>query len=396
MSSIHRQLAATQQKKRLPHPPKRKFHYLFAFLFWLLAATPANAAVFLRVAIETGAKQVQVGSSTPATVEDSRGNSLGRIDGMSSLAAVKDGSGISLQRWRSRKMRVDPQGDGYIYIGDRWYQGQAILVPTNNGITAINYVPLEDYLASVVGGEVPANWPAEALKAQAVAARSYALYKRRHQSNALYDLEDTTASQVYKGLESETNTTRHAVTSTEGQVLTYNNRIIEAVFHSSSGGHTENVEDVWSSPRPYLVGVRDFDRGAPVFQWTEVFSQSDISNKISSVGKVLSMTPERTTPQGRVAAMRIEGSRGSKVIDGDELRRVLDLRSSLFTVVPQYGSSKSSNSAPISFQINGRGFGHGVGLSQWGSYFLALQGYNYRQILGHYYRNTTLAKIQPR
>jgi stage II sporulation protein D len=153
---------------------------------------------------------------------------------------------------------------------------------------------------------------------------------------------------------------------------------------------------VWSSPRPYLVGVRDFDSGAPVYQWTEVLSQSDVSSQISGVGKVLSMKPERTTPQGRIATMRIEGSNGSKVIDGDELRRMLDLRSSLFTVVPQYGSSKSSNSAPVAFQINGRGFGHGVGLSQWGSYFLARQGYNYRQILGHYYRNTTLAKIQPR
>ncbi len=395
MSSTNRQLEATPNQKRLPRPLKRKFWW-FAFLFWLLATTPANAAVFLRVAIETGAKQVQVGSSTTATVEDSRGHTIGQIDRMASLAAIKNRSAVSLQNWRSGQLRVDPQGDGYVYIGDRWYYGEAILVPTSDGITAINYVQLEDYLASVVGGEVPANWPAEALKAQAVAARSYALYKRRHQSNALYDLEDTTSSQVYKGLESETNTTRHAVTSTEGQVLTHNNRIIEAVFHSSSGGHTENVEDVWSSPRPYLVGVRDFDRGAPVFQWREVFSQSDISSKISDVGKVLSMKPERTTPQGRVASMRIEGSDGSKVIDGDELRKTLDLRSSLFTVVPQYGSKKSSNAAPVAFQINGRGFGHGVGLSQWGSYFLARQGYNYRQILGHYYRNTTLAKIQPR
>ncbi|WP_071517890.1 SpoIID/LytB domain-containing protein [Geitlerinema sp. PCC 9228] len=395
MSSIPCQVRATQPQKRWLRPGKPKFWW-FTFLFWLLVTTPANAAVFLRVAIETGAKQVQIGTSTAATVEDSRGNTLGEIEGMTSLAAIKDRSGISLQRWRSGQLRIDPQANGYVYIGDRWYRGEAILVPTGNGVTAINYVELEDYLASVVGGEVPTNWPVEALKAQAVAARSYALYKRRHQSNALYDLEDTTASQVYKGLESETNTTRHAVTATEGQVLTYNHRIIEAVFHSSSGGHTENVEDVWSSPRPYLVGVQDFDRGAPVFQWTEVLSQSDINRKISGIGQILSMTPEATTPQGRVSTMRIEGSQGSKVVDGDELRRILDLRSSLFTVVPQYGSSKSAGSVPVAFQINGRGFGHGVGLSQWGSYFLALQGYNYRQILGHYYRNTTLARIQPR
>jgi stage II sporulation protein D len=166
--------------------------------------------------------------------------------------------------------------------------------------------------------------------------------------------------------------------------MTHGGKVILAVFHSSSGGHTENVEDIWKQSLPYLRGVADYDQGTPVFEWTKNFSRSELSGLISGVGNVSSMTAERTTPQGRVITMLVKGDRGSKRISGNDLRSALGLKSTLFVVNP----------AGEGFQVSGRGFGHGLGLSQWGAYNLAVQGVNYQQILDHYYQNATLARIQ--
>ncbi|MEP0886338.1 SpoIID/LytB domain-containing protein, partial [Trichocoleus sp. ST-U3] len=178
--------------------------------------------------------------------------------------------------------------------------------------------------------------------------------------------------------------THQAVNATAGQVMTYGGKVILAAFHSSSGGHTENVEDIWTQPLPYLRGVADYDMGAPVFQWTKSFSRGEMSRLISGVGNVVSMTPERRTPQGRVITMKVQGDRGTKRVSGNDLRSALGLRSTLFAV-----SSTGSG-----FQIDGRGYGHGLGLSQWGAHNLAAQGTNYQQILGHYYQSATLAQLQ--
>jgi stage II sporulation protein D len=166
--------------------------------------------------------------------------------------------------------------------------------------------------------------------------------------------------------------------------MIYSGKVILAVFHSSSGGHTENVEDVWKQPLPYLRGVADYDQGAPVYEWTKDFSRSQLSRLISGVGNVISMTPERTTPQGRVITMIVKGDRSTRRISGNDLRSALGLKSTLFVVNPTSDG----------FQVNGRGFGHGLGLSQWGAHNLAAQGVNYQRILDHYYQNASLARIQ--
>ena len=258
------------------------------------------------------------------------------------------------------------------------------------------YKRQEQYLYSVLGAEMSGNWPQEALKAQAVAARSYAIHQRMKSETDLYDVDSTQYSQVYKGLQTESSGTYAAVDATAGQVLTYNGQIILAVFHSASGGHTENVEDVWMEPLPYLRAVPDYDQGAPVYQWKENFSRAQMSSKISGVGNVISMKPERTTAYGSVLSMKVVGDGGSRVMTGADLRRVLNLRSTRFTVIPQYGgifSGRNSGKPPTGFLVDGKGFGHAVGMSQWGAYNLARQGYGYQQILLHYYRGTALARI---
>lgn len=353
-------------------------------LLWLMAIAPAQASVLLRIAIENQVSQIKVGSSTRAIVRDSSGRTLGELPGMTAYMANSSGSGVALQNWQANQIYIQPTGDGYVFIGDRWYRGAINLVRTDGGLTAVNNVNLEHYLYSVIGAEMSPNWPLEALKAQAVAARSYALYQRERGSNPTYDLGDTQGWQVYKGLESEATSTYAAVDATAGQVMVYNGKIIEAFFHSSSGGHTENVEEVWTEARPYLRGVPDYDRGAPVYEWSTSVSVSQLSNLISGVGNIVSMQPEKTTKTGRIITMKVIGDSGQRAIDGEQIQRLLGLKSTRFSIQKANGV----------FQVYGKGFGHGVGMSQWGAHNLALSGANYQQMLYHYYQNASLAKLQ--
>jgi stage II sporulation protein D len=371
--------------------------WILSICLWLVSAVSAQAGVEMRVAIDEGVNRVTVGSSTKAIVRDANGREIGEIAPANGFVAEAKNSGVKMDRFQSPQIWVEPTAGGFVYIGNRWYRGRALVLPTSKGLTAINYVNLEQYLYSVLGSEMFPTWPKEALKAQAVVARSYALFQRNRSSNGVYDMGDTAGWQVYGGIEKETNTTQEAVNSTVGQVLIHKGQIIEAVFHSSSGGHTENVEHIWVQTLPYLKGVPDYDQISPEFSWLKTIPQSELSGRISGVGNILSMVPEQTTPRGRVMKMRVVGEAGIRIINGDTLRNALDLKSTKFEALPEYGSvsEKSKNQAvPVAFQFKGSGFGHGLGLSQWGAYSMAQRGADYRQIVLHYYMNTMLAKIE--
>lgn len=368
-----------------------------SLLFGVAIANPAQAQdLELRVAIEENASQIQVGGYTDAVVRSDTGEVLGEIQGGTALEATSTGSAVRLNQWQAASLWVEPKNGGYIWIGGKWYRGKAQVVATAQGVTAVNHVNLEEYLYSVVGSEVPTSWPIESLKAQAVAARSYALYQRQTSANTVFDVGDTTRWQVYEGIEQETASTQAAVQATQGQVLTYSGQIINAVFHSSSGGHTENVEDVWQSPLPYLRGVPDYDQEAPVYQWSINVSAGQASQSITGVGNVVAFEPERTTPQGRVVTMRVIGDAGETRVTGNELRQMFNLRSTLFSIQRQDNRVASTGNVlpPSGFVITGGGFGHGVGMSQYGAYGMARQGQSYQAILAHYYRGSTLSRIR--
>ena len=358
--------------------------YLWFVLLWFAWITPAQASMQLRVAIAQGVHQVKVGSSTTATVRDySSGQTLGRIAAMNAFSVKPSVAGVALEQMQSSAILIEPIGNGYVYIGDRWYRGKALLVGGKKGLIAVNYVDLEQYLYSVLGSEMNGSWPQEALKAQAVAARTYAIYKLQNERNVIYDVGNTEAWQVYKGVESESSGTYAAVNATTGQVLTYKNQIILSVFHACSGGHTENVEDVWSQPLPYLRGVDDYDQNVSACQWEKTFSGNEISKRISGVGNIVSLSASLTT-YGSIKTIKFIGDRGTRELNGAAVRNALGLRSTRFTI--------SEDSTGLKFY--GRGSGHGLGLSQWGAYSLAKQGVNYQQILRHYYQGTSLARIQ--
>ncbi len=305
-----------------------------------------------------------------------------------------------------------PAGD--FSLQQRPYRGRLQVRLNGALLQAINHVPLESYLPSVVGSEMPASWPQSALRAQAVAARTYALRQRR--PSAPFDLSATVSSQVYKGVAAETASTREAVAATRGQVLTYGGQLANTVFHSSGGGVTENSGDLWSQQLPYLVSVPDFDQQSPVHQWQQRLEPEQLQQAFAETGGVDRITVLATTASGRVRQARVEGPNGSLVLSGAQLRSRLGLRSTLvrFELVPPELASGSPVSAALadvapppslpvlerqpplqvprpSLLAIGRGFGHGVGMSQWGALGLAQRGHSHEQILGHYYRGTRLS-----
>ncbi|HZG37693.1 MAG TPA: SpoIID/LytB domain-containing protein [Nodosilinea sp.] len=359
-------------------------HGLSLSVVWWLATLPVQAAVEMRVAVGDRLSQVTVGSSTPAVVKTVSGQGVGQIPQGRSVVVTPDGGGVRLADWHGQAFWVEPTGGGYIFIKDSWYRGRVLVVPNQGGVTAVNWVDLEAYLYGVVGGEMPASWPQEALKAQAVAARSYALYRRNRTQDQLFDVGGTTAHQVYKGLAAEAPSVQAAVNATQGQVLTYGGNVIEAVFHSSSGGYTENSEDIWQRATPYLRGVADYDQDAPVFRWSETFTTQQLEQRITGIGRLTGVTTERATPQGRIASIRLQGTQGSRTLTGTELRQALGLRSTLCSLTL----------AGDTLRVDGRGYGHGLGMSQWGARGLATRGHNYQQILAHYYQGTALSNIQ--
>ena len=368
-------------------------YYWISIIAWVLMVAPAQASLLLRIAIQEGVKQVKIGSSTNAIVRDSAGRAIGEIPANQGFSVELQSGKVALANWISGQMWIEPKAEGYVWIGDRWYRGRTHIIPHKGGITAINYVNFAEYLYSVIGAEMNGNWPQEALKAQAVAARSYALKKRQENSNNFYDLGNDQSWQVYQGIKTESPGTYAAVDATQGQVLTYNGQIILALFHSSSGGHTENVEDVWSNPLPYLRAVPDFDQDAPVYEWTESFSQAELKQRILGVGNIISMTPQTTTPYGSLITIKVLGDAGVKTLKSTDVTAALDLKSTRFTISAKKTGGKQ---IPTSFQITGKGFGHAVGMSQWGAYNLARNGYSYHHILLYYYQGTTLTRIDVR
>ena len=366
-----------------------------SLLSWLVLIAPATA-LDLRIAVQEDKQQLNIGSSTPATLIDGAGRSLGQLPAAQPFTATAVPGAVTLAGQKAWQLWVEPTQGGQVLIGDRWYRGKVRLIRTSQGFMAINHVDLEDYLASVVGKEMYASWPLEALKSQAVAARSYALYRRHKQATPLYDLGSTTTYQVYAGVQGETPSTRAAAQSTAGQVLTYQGNVIEAVFHASSGGHTEHSENVWGGPTAYLRGVPDFDQTSPSFQWSVTLGADQLKQRLPGLGNIVEISPLEHTFTGRVKTVQIVGDAGSRTMTGRQLRQALGLKSTLFAVSPSVGPIASQGTfagPPTQFLIQGRGFGHGLGMSQWGAYALAQQGKTYQQILQHYYQGTTLAQL---
>ncbi|MGQ9838367.1 MAG: SpoIID/LytB domain-containing protein [Cyanobacteriota bacterium] len=370
---------------------------------WLCLTFPVQARILLRVGVAVNKPQVTLGSSTAARLLNAQGQPLAEVQAMQPLRATRSGAGVSLAGQQGQRLYLQPTSpDGLVFINQNWYRGLVELIPGENGVIAINQVDLDDYVSSVVGSEMGHRFPLEALKAQAVASRTYALYHRARRSNQPFDLGDGVDWQVYKGVAVESSRTQAAARETAGQVLIHQGQLINAVFHSSAGGHTDDAANVWLESLPYLQGVPDFDQNSPVFSWTVTIPAQQIQQLAFGIGAIHSVEVLRRSPWGRAMVLRLTGSQGSKDLNAGEFRRLLGLRSTMITISPRGAATTTASLTPMTgsppafFEIQGRGFGHGVGMSQWGAAGMASQNYSYQQILSHYYRNTGLALVEGR
>ncbi len=362
----------------------RLFRSLIVYII-LFSCSSTYAYTELRVAIKKNVKTLHIGSSSPANVINSQGKQIGNLTPLNKFKIkLFNQNKISLKHWKLDYFLIEPQKKGAVWIDGHWYRGKILIIKERNSIIVINLVDLDEYLYSVVGGESYPSWPKEALKAQAVVARTYALFKTSTSNNIYYDLDTTTKTQIYRGMEAESVATHNAVRVTSGEVLTHDGKLILSVFHSSSGGHTESVKNVWNSSLPYLKGVSDYDHLSPVYSWSKTFSLLEINQLISGLGSIYSLVPEQVTSSGRIRTLKVLGNKGSKIISGVELRKILKLKSTIFKI----SVDKES------FTIKGRGFGHGIGMSQWGSFYLAKQNVPYYRILSHYYQNSNLTFLK--
>ncbi|MDI6771073.1 MAG: SpoIID/LytB domain-containing protein [bacterium] len=277
-------------------------------------------------------------------------------------------------------------------VGGRPYRGLIELRRTPVGrVTAINELDLEEYLYGVVRSEMDPRWPPEALRAQAIAARSLAVHSAGRFAAEGYDVRATTDSQVYGGVAAEDARTTTAVDATRGLVLLHNGRPALAVFHADSGGATESSEYVWGSVTPHLRGVPDpFSRDAPGHEWTLRLELAVIEARLQRAGRSLTginrLEVASTSPSGRVMVLRLASASGAGEIRGTEFRAAVGtsvLRSTLFAVRSSPGEG--------SVEFAGRGFGHGVGMSQWGARGMALAGHDYTAILKYFYTGVAIA-----
>jgi len=280
---------------------------------------------------------------------------------------------------------VSKTKDGLISYNGRVYRGAIWLKPIRSGFEttfqAINIIDLEDYLLSVVPSEMPSSWHKEAVKAQSIAARSYAVANYWKNERDGYDLKDTTDDQVYLGVESETAAGNQACDETVGIVLKHNQKVISAFFHSTSGGATEAGENVWGKEIPYVQSVLDYDDTSPHFSWIRRYS-IDQAEKTFGLkgGSLLAIHPFWKVSTNRVKHAAVISAGNTSVVSGERLRQLFKLPSSIFNVSFEDGS----------YIFAGRGFGHGLGMSQYGARTLAESGYNAAQILSYYYRDVSV------
>ena len=257
-----------------------------------------------------------------------------RLDRARSYEAHRAGSSVKLRNSAGKPLancgqKLRAAGGGRIAIaGVGTYRGALEVVPTDRdagSLNVVNALPVDQYVKGVIPNESPASWPQAALRAQAVAARSYALSVQVDGNG--FDLYDTVSSQVYDGLSSEAASSNEAAEATRGEVLTYGGKIAETYFSACSGGHTESVQNVFFGPPvPYLVGVPDpYDYYCPLHSWTLRFSESEISSKLDGYldGKLKQVVITRRGASPRIVQARLVGSRGVTAIRGDQLASAL-------------------------------------------------------------------------
>lgn len=348
------------------------------------AKEPSQSSGLIRVAIIKGADSVAIdGDGVLAT------DAGGKPIVLDLPVAVRSERGRILAGNSSSQL-VRLAAGGLMRVNGKSYRGQIELSLQNNGkILVINELPLEQYLIGVITSEISSTWPMESIKTQAVIARTYAVAKRKERSRAFYHLESTVMDQAYEGSDEEDSRAVRGVIETEGEVLTYNGTVIQAFYHANSGGRTESSENVWGVALPYLKGVEcQYGLTSTTSSWEQSVPLSKIESSLKAQ-KVYGLTDIKAGPRnnrGRLKTVQLETERGTITILATKFRMAVGstvIRSTNFSVRVEGGTA----------YFSGSGYGHGVGLCQYGAKQRALDGFSYTEILSYYYPGTKLSKL---
>ena len=277
---------------------------------------------------------------------------------------------------------------GELLVNGTHYPGNIEVWRGNESLYLINELPFEDYIGNVVSAEVGVSWDMEALKVQAVISRTYALYqKKKNGTNGNYDLTSSVLHQVYKGSTPDTRVS-YAVMDTEGEVLTFNGDVIEAFYHSTSGGKTEDPVEVFGKSYPYLKPVESNCEISPYWIWERRIPVEEIEKALDVKG-ILNIQIKSYTSTQRVKTVDVFHNNGILNINAKDLRKMLGwnkLPSTNFTLSRDNGN----------YVFDGKGYGHGVGLCQWSALEMSREGMTYKQILEYFYPGTKLEKYEDR
>jgi stage II sporulation protein D len=351
------------------------------------AKTPVDENV--RVLILTGVSEARLDSLSPLGIRDiDDKNVLTSVE--NAVLDVHQGSiRLNGNRLSVDRLIIAPSEGSILILNGKKYRGKfRILKNPKGGMDVVNVLDIEAYLYGVVPKEMSPRWFPEALRAQAIAARTYALYQMDKGKNREFDVLSTTTSQVYGGASVEMEKSSRAVDETRGMVLRYNNQLVLAYFHANSGGMTEDAQRVWTAEVPYLKAVRDdYSAKAPGCAWKLTLRLDDIRKALNKkgldIGRIEKIDAVDVSPSGRVMKIRISHGGRVTILSGNEFRLKIDpvlIKSTLFNM--------THNEREIFFE--GKGYGHGVGLSQWGAYIMAREGRSYGDILRYYYQGVEI------
>ena len=378
-----------------------------AFFLFSVLVPPSDvwaAEHAIRVGLTDSARVLSIRSSSPFFLKLPSGKRFKISDG---VTVTRQGEALLLNnRTVSASVVFVEGGDGMYHVQvvasaansraqnvkKEWsVRGPLEIQSLPSGLAVINQIGLETYVAGVVSGEVSPKWPLEALKAQAVAARTYVLYKQVENQQQPFDVFASVLDQVYHGHAARSESVLRAVAETKGHVVTYDRRPIYAAYSSTAAGPTEDALYVWALNLPYLKGVNcPFDEQAPRYDWrtsfTFEFLEQQLRKEGFAVGTVATLTPYTFTPSGRVDRVRLLHSQGEIILRGQDLRRIVGY-SKIFS------TNFSIESMGAEVVVVGHGAGHAVGMCQWGMREMAELGYDYQSILRHYYPGTTLLPI---
>jgi len=354
--------------------------------------TPFN----IRIRLAHNAGKVELSSDAACTVKEyGTGRVLSKnfiINDKNQIVSGKEGIRIDEKEFKGKGINISPHKKDSLSFHGKRYRGQIDILNTAEGLDVINVVELEDYLKGVIPREMNRFWPFAAMKAQTIASRSFAVNKALKRKEKEYDLRADTFAQVYGGISSERWRTTKAVIATKDKVLIYDDKIIPAYFHSCCGGYTRNISDAWGGQHKALKKVKClWCRWSPHFRWRIKIPAKDIIDKFArkgySIKRIDNIVEGDRDSSKRLKYLRIKSGDRWFEINVNEFRSAIGnriIKSSNF-YVKKY---------PRFYMFSGYGWGHGVGMCQWGALGLAVRRSNEEKILGIYYPGAKIVDLR--